>query len=59
MKSKKISLLKDSALFMISKRKGAAVYKLQSKKKGIATYTSENSGRTFVCSTNNLVYPLK
>ncbi|MEO6610761.1 MAG: hypothetical protein ABIT05_01470 [Chitinophagaceae bacterium] len=56
MKKRKISLLKDNARFRISPSKLAATYRLHSKKKGIATYSSEESGRTFTCSVSKTVF---
>jgi len=51
--------LKDGAKFKLSKRASGAVYELVSKKKGIATYSSVASKRSFTeKDLSKQVYPV-
>ncbi len=59
MKQVKIFTLKDGETFWISNRPESVEYTLQSKERGKAVYTSNDSGRTFRCSLKKKVYPSK
>jgi len=54
---KKLLAIGDGKMFKLANKKSAALYALNSKKKGIATYTSVKSGRTFTRSVHDKVYP--
>lgn len=43
----KLSKLHDNEYFYLSTRKGAALYKVNTKQKGKVIFTSENSGITY------------
>ena len=55
----RLNKLGDGKLFMISPRNTAMMYELNSIKKGVATYTSVESSRTFTRPAKDLVYPVK
>ena len=58
MKKSNLKKLKDGAKFKLSQRKTAAIYELNRKSKGLATFTSVRSGRSFERKESTVVYPV-
>ncbi len=55
MKQVKLKTLKDGATFLLSKR-SKVLYELITKHKGMATFTSTSSNKSYVKSVDVLVY---